>query len=141
MTMLLRRFSLFRSIGIVCALVCGTASLLTAKPPIPKVVSFWIDEMAFPSTNTLFGDDQTSPTDFYKDYRLTNSNSWPVDPNDCVEASPDSSGFLFIRFNRKLDGDAGTQFCSSNGGTSRQFSLQINSQSACNELRSNSYVA
>lgn len=72
----------------------------------------------------------------YKDYRL--GTQLPGDRDYCVETSP-TTQLLFIRLNRKLDGDTGTQYCGLFGGTPRQFFLTINSASVCNELSSHGY--
>jgi hypothetical protein len=71
----------------------------------------------------------------YKDYRLVQGG--PGDPNYCVEAT--LSGGLFIRLNRKLDGDAGTQFCGQHGGSPRQFAVVIAADTACAALSEDDY--
>jgi len=72
----------------------------------------------------------------YKDYRL--GTQLPGDPDYCVETSP-TTQLLFIRLNRQLDGDTGTQYCGLFGGAPRQFFLTVNSASACNELSLHGY--
>jgi hypothetical protein len=67
----------------------------------------------------------------YADYRVY-SDSF----NYCVQAEPYPPGNLFVRLNRNLDGDSGTQRCSDNGGTPRQFVLQIHNATACGYLAS-----
>jgi hypothetical protein len=71
----------------------------------------------------------------YKDYRL--GTGQPDDVNYCVEGSP--SPGLFIRLNRQLDGEAGTQYCGLSGGSPRQFFVTISNDAACAELWSHGY--
>jgi hypothetical protein len=71
----------------------------------------------------------------YKDHRL--GTGFSDDVNYCVEANP--SPTLFIRLNRQLDGEEGTQYCGVSGGSPRQFSLSISDATACFELWSHSY--
>lgn len=66
----------------------------------------------------------------YRDYRLDGGDY-------CVEAT--LSGGLFIRFNRNLDGDTGTQDCGRFVDAFRQFSITIPDGSACEELWRGAY--
>jgi hypothetical protein len=76
-------------------------------------------------------------TNEYADYRID-----PSPPlNWCVDAEPYSAGNLFVRLNRKLDGDAGVLRCTENEGpvagqpgTQRNFVLRIASKEACDIL-------
>ncbi len=72
----------------------------------------------------------------YRDYRL--GTGLVTDVNYCVEASPAAS-LLFVRLNRKLDGDSGTQYCGLYDGSPRQFVLTIDNAEACAELWSHGY--
>jgi hypothetical protein len=66
---------------------------------------------------------------FYNDYRL--GTGLPDDPDYCVETVV--SGGLFLKFNRNLDGAAGTQDCGLFGGSPRQYSLTVSDGDACEE--------
>lgn len=121
-------------IVLACLFILGAVVVAgAAKGATVQVLTFSIDEMTTPP-NAVFA----VGADPYKDYRLSSGLS---DPNYCVEASPDSSGFTFIRLDRKLDGDAGSQFCDVFGGTKRQYSLTIAAADACLELYTNGYAA
>jgi hypothetical protein len=84
----------------------------------------------------VFSDATNTGTDTYSDYR--------IDPNPylnwCVDAQPGSAGNLFVRLNRKLDGDAGSLRCSENPrpdgafGVPREFVLKIANDAACDIL-------
>jgi hypothetical protein len=84
----------------------------------------------------VFSDAATTGTDTYSDFR--------IDPNPylnwCVDAEALSPGNLFVRLNRKLDGDAGSLRCSENPrpddalGVPRQFVLRIANDAACDIL-------
>lgn len=65
----------------------------------------------------------------YEDYRIDST----TDPlNECVQAEPNNTGLLFIRFNRKLDGDAGFQYCDRySPSLARQYGLQIVDTTIC----------
>lgn len=101
--------------------------------PTTIVTSFSITE-----DNTYWGlrsDVEATGTNAYADYR--------IDPtinqlNQCVQAEP-TTGTLFIRFNRKLDGDAGVVHCDPAPGShlppsARQYRLQINDPDICGLL-------
>lgn len=124
-----------RSIQViaVCALlsVVWVSSMTAAgKPRSTPVATF----------HFLNGFDVSGDTvSEYKDYRLADLTN-PNDVNYCVEASPSTTG-LFIRLNRKLDGDAGSLFCERQNvpgriQTPRTITLHIRSFDACNELHS-----
>ncbi len=107
------------------------------------LVTFTIDD-AWSTSNALFSDADVTGTNEYKDYRLGSGDE--SDLNFCVEASPYGRNMLFIRFNRKLDGDDGVQRCDTptheySNGTQRQYSLLIDNDSACWELGSNGYLS
>jgi hypothetical protein len=78
----------------------------------------------------------------YKDYRIDMGGE--SDVNFCVEA--DATRSLFIKLNRKLDGDAGVQRCDTTPdhfygtGVQRQYRLEIRNDSACAELGANNYL-
>jgi hypothetical protein len=113
--------------GLLWALGTGGMTAAAGKPPAPTpVATFWFD-------NNL--DVSGDAAGLYKDYRVTSGDVNDVDY--CVEASPSTTG-LFIRLNRKLDGDAGFQYCdlyaSSTTRPKRDMTLHIASSSACNEL-------
>ena len=65
----------------------------------------------------------------YEDYRIDSTTD---QLNACVQAEPNNTGFLFIRFNRKLDGDTGVQYCDRySPSLARQYSLQIVDTTIC----------
>lgn len=102
------------------------------------LMTFTIDDGPYAVSGD--GLDPVTPggTGVYKDYRL--GTGQPGDVNYCVEAAH-SSGLLFIRLNRSLDGGEGAQYCDLSGGSPRQFSVTIDSASACIELSSHGYPA
>jgi hypothetical protein len=120
----------------VIALFVAATSLLARS----SLVKFTIDS-TYPGHFAaggagVFSDAANSGTDTYSDYR--------IDPNPylnyCVDAEPDSTGALFVRLNRKLDGDAGTLRCSENLrpdgelGVPREFVLKIADNTVCDIL-------
>lgn len=116
-------------------LVAGTLSAPSAQT---RVVTFLIDD-TFPASAGpgVFSDADVSGTNWYADYRID-----PAPPlNWCVDAEPYSAGNLFVRLNRKLDGDAGTMRCTEHPnqtdgelGKQRNFVLRIASKQACDYL-------
>lgn len=127
--------SLF-GLSVTGLLVLGSMAAPSAGTTL---VSFMIDDF-FPVVGGagVFSDGGGEPdTNSYHDYRLDPSP--PV--NWCVEAAPYSAGNLFVRLNRKLDGDAGTMRCTENprspgqaNGVQRNFVLRISSDQACDIL-------
>ena len=134
------RFSVLHRLMAICALALGLGMVAAAaKGGTVWLASFTIDDGWSPS-NAVFGDGLGK----YDDYRL--GSGLETDPNFCVEASPFSGGDLFVRLNRKLDGDTGFMRCDTpnhdyGAGKQRQFSLVIMSDSACWELGSNGYLS
>ena len=126
-----------KRIVIGCAIAASVlAATSQAKGPTVWLASFTIDNSP---TNAVFSDAVEAD---YEDYRL--GTGLESDPNFCVEASPNSS-LLFVRLNRKLDGDAGFMRCDTpthewSQGRQRQFTLKITNDSACLELWSNGYL-
>ena len=126
------------TLAIVAGAIVATA-LPGVTAQVRTVVSFAIDD-GYPgsvpagSGAGVFSD--ASGT--YFDYR--------IDPapqlNWCVDAEPAPPGNLFIRLNRKLDGEAGVLRCSENldgsggmtNGVPRNFTLRIANDAACDEL-------
>ena len=115
-------------LGLTLACVAGVA----LTPPMVraaaalKVLRFTIDETLI--DGAVFSDGKGQ----YVDYRLTSGLN--TDTNYCIDAAVDASGGTFIRLNRKLDGETGTQYCGLFGGAPRQFKLTITNESVCNEL-------
>ena len=100
----------------VCVPILGIAiAAPAAKGSKVDVLTFTIDNA--PAGYALSGDGIPSAdsSGTYMDYRLASGGA--ADPNYCVEASPSASGLTFIRLNRKLDGDAGYQYCGLYRGT------------------------
>jgi len=101
--------------------------------PTTTVTSFSIT-----GDNTYWGllsDDQDTGSNAYADYRIDSTTN---QLNECVQAEP-TTGTLFIRFNRKLDGDAGVLHCDPAPGShlppsARQYRLQINDPNICDLL-------
>jgi hypothetical protein len=112
------------------ALVLGLTIVSHALGAAPTVwlMTVTIDDSIDPEQPYAVSHDELGPT--YEDYRLDGGDY-------CVEATV--SGGLFIRFNRKLDGDTGTQYCGQSGGSPRQFAVAVSSASACAELWSHGY--
>jgi len=121
----------------VTALFVAMTSVLAQS----SLVTFTIDgtypgSLPAPSGAGVFSDAANTGTDSYSDYR--------IDPhpylNWCVDAEPSSPGTLFVRLNRKLDGDAGSLRCSENPrpdnalGVPREFVLKIANGAACDIL-------
>jgi hypothetical protein len=99
------------------------------------VLNFTIDDL-YPGTGPgAFSDAATTGTPAYADYRIG-----PLPLNWCVDAEPAPPGNLFIRVNRKLDGEAGVLRCSENPdgdgnlGVPRNFVLRINNDDVCDRL-------
>lgn len=100
-------------------------------------LSFTIDD-SFPAAGGpgVFSDGAGDAPHAYADYRVDESSAL----NWCVEAQPYSAGNLFIRLNRKLDGDAGVMRCTDNpgpdgpNGVQRNFVLRIDNEQVCNIL-------
>lgn len=109
----------------------GWSGMAAAGKPVSstRVATFWFQ------TGPMW-DVSGDSAGVYKDYRLATEGV--TDANYCVEASPTSGGLLFIRLNRKLDGDAGYQYCDlyapSDTRPKRDITLHIRSLDACNEL-------
>jgi hypothetical protein len=121
----------------VCLAAAFAVAAAAKGPATVSVVSFSIDGPSPPYAVT--GDEFGSA---YADYRIAATTS-NTDPDYCVEASPESSGFLFVRLNRKLDGDSGSMYCGLFGGvgtTPRHYSLTINAQEICDELYTSGYT-
>ena len=139
--MMTKRFSNgARALALTAGVV---ATLAGAAGAATTLVSFTIDDMypgtVLPATAAgVFSDAATTGTMAYADYR--------IDPlsqlNWCVDAEPFSPGNLFIRLNRKLDGEAGVLRCSENAdnsgtgnlGVPRNFALRIANDDACDRL-------
>jgi len=119
----LARMTPVRRLALTGTMVLGAAGAWPAARAAAtlKVLSFVIDDtMAVRS-------DGNGP---YMDFRVPGAGAI----NYCVDAALDGSGGAFIRLNRKLDGDAGYQYCGMFGGTPRQFTLSITDSSACNAI-------
>ena len=119
--------------AVLLAVAYGTASSAATT-----LVSFTIDDTFAPGGGAgVFSDAAVSGTNHYADYRID-----PAPPlNWCVDAEPYSAGNLFVRLNRKLDGDAGVLRCTENPGpdgqplgTQRNFVLRIALEEACDIL-------
>jgi hypothetical protein len=112
------------------------ATLASAAGAAATLVSFTIDD-SYPGTTGpgVFSDAATTGTTAYADYRIG-----PLPLNWCVDAEPSSPGNLFIRLNRKLDGEAGVLRCSENQdnagnpGVPRNFRLRIAINDVCDRL-------
>lgn len=120
-------------------LTAGLLAVVYASVPsaATTLVSFTIDD-SYPGVGAgVFSDAAVSGTGDYADYRID-----PDPPlNWCVEAEPYAPGNLFVRLNRKLDGDAGVLRCTENPrdgstdlGTQRNFVLRIDNDEACDIL-------
>lgn len=128
--------SLFRSLA-VGLLVAGALSAPTAQT---RVVRFTIDDTHKSGGGAgVFGDsaDPQSVLTSYADFRINQQDA----ANWCVDAEPFSPGNLFVRLNRKLDGEAGVLRCSENLnpntgllGVPRNFVLRIADDAACDIL-------
>jgi hypothetical protein len=114
-----------RSLVMAGALVFALTIVSHALSAAPTV---WL--MSFTIEDLAVSHDDVGPE--YQDYRLEGGDH-------CVEAT--LSGGLFIRFNRKLDGDAGTQYCGLSPGLPRprQYAVTIPDATACQELSDNGY--
>jgi hypothetical protein len=120
--------------GLLLA-VCPIGMTAAAKPSATAVATFWFED-GFDLAGDGLGAETPSTLGLYKDYRLATAGT--DDINYCVEAGPDATG-LFIRLNRKLDGDAGFQYCDTYAPPSttrlkRDITLHIRSAVACEEL-------
>jgi len=124
-----------RPLVMAGALVLGLTVVSQALGAAPTLwlITFTID--ASPDEDRPYAVSADALGPVYNDYRL--GTGLPDDPDYCVESVV--SGGLFLRFNRKLDGDAGTQYCGLFGGSPRQYSLTIPSAAACAELWSHGY--
>lgn len=119
--------------GVMAAMVvCGIFADWSNIGAATTVVSFVIHEptgVAGVRTDNV-GDGT------YEDFRINPSNP----ANWCVDATPYSQGLLFVRLNRKLDGDAGSLRCSDhldgdgNLGVPRNVRLTILNDQACDLL-------
>jgi hypothetical protein len=121
---------------VTVALILGLA---VASPTLYAAATVWLITFTIDEGYPVYGDGLAASGDIagtYKDYRL--GTGQPNDANYCVEASP-SANLLFVRLNRKLDGDSGTQYCGLYGGSPRQFFVTINDRTACYELSSHGY--
>jgi hypothetical protein len=108
-------------------------ALTVVSPVVKTAQTVWL--MTFTIDNLTGAAVSGDGLGIYRDYRL---ESQPGE-NYCVEASPTNT-LLFIRLNRKLDGDSGTRYCGLNGGSPRQFYIAVNNASACSELWSHGYL-
>ena len=112
------------------------ATLVSAAGAATTLVSFTIDD-SYPNATGpgVFSDAATTGTTVYADYRIG-----PLPLNWCVDAEPFSPGNLFVRLNRKLDGEAGVLRCSENPddfgnpGVPRNFTLKIANDDVCGRL-------
>ncbi len=137
------RSSTLQRTAALCAIVFGIAvfSPVTRAATV-WVVSFTIDDTPVTNDpNAVSSVADSAGTPDYKDYRLGSGQQ--SDPNFCLEA--DATRNLFIRFNRKLDGDAGVQRCDTPNdehgvGVQRQYRLEVRNNSACVELGANNYL-
>ena len=132
--------------GLAGGAIAGTLILAAAVsdsgagPAGVPVVSFTIDAAPAP-TYAVFSDTAVTGTHEYKDYRLGAGTE--SDLNYCVDA--DASRSLFVRLNRKLDGESGVERCDTvddlyGTGRQRQYLLEIRSGPACAELGANGYL-
>lgn len=123
------------AMGVLVLSLVATASVAKSAATV-WLMTFTIDSGA---SYAVAGDgmDPVEPggPGVYKDHRL--GTGLPDDVNYCVEASPTQG--LFIRLNRQLDGELGTQYCGLTGGSPRQFSITITNTSACAELATHGY--
>jgi hypothetical protein len=119
--------------GLLSALWVSGITAAGKPSSSTPVVTFW-----FVTGMDVSGDGAADGV--YKDYRLADATAGVNDVNYCTEASPTSTGLLFIRLNRKLDGDAGFQYCEKylpeRTQTPRDMTLHIRSYDACTELHS-----
>jgi hypothetical protein len=117
----------------------GLLAIASASAPsaATTLVSFIIDDTYPGGGAGVYSDAAVSGTGHYADYRID-----PDPPlNWCVDAEPYAPGNLFVRLNRKLDGDAGVLRCTENPrdgstelGTQRNFVLRIANAEACGIL-------
>jgi hypothetical protein len=121
--------------GVTGALaVCGILAAWSGVVAATTVVRFVIND-DFPGDGEPGVRSDGNPV--YADYRID-----PIPPvNWCVDAAPYSQGLLFVRLNRKLDGDAGVQRCSDypdGGGVNmaipRNITLTIDDDAVCDLL-------
>lgn len=119
------------TLGVTGALaVCGIVAALSGVTAATTVVSFKIHD-GFPLEAAGVRSDGNNEGE-YSDYRID-----PLPPlNRCVDAAPYSQGLLFVRLNRKMDGDAGVLHCSDPdvGGIPRNVTLTIDDQPVCDLL-------
>jgi len=122
----------------VMAALLAVSQVLKAGPAV-TLITFTIDD----SPVFVVSGDRLDPATeggpgVYSDHRL--GAGQPNDVNYCVEAAPTNS-LLFIRLNRALDSEEGSQYCGLSGGSARQYSVTISSAAACAELWSHGYPA
>jgi hypothetical protein len=116
-------------------------SLAVTSPVVNTAASVWLMTFTIDQGSSFdVSGDGIEPAEpggpgVYKDHRL--GTGLPDDANYCVEASPFQG--LFIRLNRQLDSESGTQYCGLAGGSPRQFFMTITNQTACEELGSHGY--
>jgi hypothetical protein len=130
-------------IAVVCAFALGIAVFSPgARAATLWVVTFTINDA--PSTSPAYAvssESEATGTNEYKDYRLGTGEQ--TDLNFCLEA--DATRSLFIRFNRKLDGESGVERCDTPDdlygvGAQRQYRIEVRNDSACAELGANAYL-
>lgn len=119
--------------------VCGVLVALSGVTAATTVVRFIVDDSYPPVLpGGVAGPGVRSDGNSeYFDYR--------IDPNHplnwCVDAAPFSQGNLFVRLNRKLDGEAGVLRCNENldsggvnNGIPRNVTLTIGNDAVCDLL-------
>ena len=132
---------IWKCFAAVAALAIGLGLFpLATRAAAVSVASFTIDEAPAP-TYAVFSDRAVTGTNEYKDYRLGTGQQ--SDLNFCLEA--DVSRNLFVRFNRKLDGESGVERCDTpddlyGTGKQRQYLIEIRNESSCQELGVNGYL-
>ena len=115
--------------------VCGILAAMSGVTAATRVVSFIVED-SYPPISAGPGVRSDGNPEFF-DYRID-----PYHPlNWCVDAAPFSQGNLFVRLNRKLDGEAGVLRCSDNpdsGGVAlgipRNVTLTIGNDAVCDLL-------
>ena len=125
---------------LACCVTCLVVALMTSASAQSSVVSITVDD-TFPGLVAaggvgVFSDAGTTGTNHYSDYRI---DPYPY-LNWCVDAQPSPPGNLFVRLNRKLDGEAGTLRCSENprpdglAGVPRNYVARIAVDAVCDML-------
>ena len=136
-----------RSTALRTAVACAFAFGILVFSPGTWAATLWVVTFTIngaASTSPAYAvssDSEATGTNEYKDHRLGTGEQ--TDLNFCVDA--DATRSLFIRFNRKLDGESGVERCDTpddlyGAGVQRQYRIEIRNDSACAELGANNYL-